>query len=188
MKENKNEMGKKGEAIARQGLVLADGRGHQFGHFVVAGAHRELHGDAALGRQGQLGAHQDGEAAAEDAGQQQRVMALALGHLVRPLARLQAQERDDVAHGLVQRADLRQRERLLQLVLVAQLLPRRAERRLGLTLHVVRHADLEVFQLNRANDRRFIRTELPPNLSELVSFQLGTGRFDLDIEEQCSSY
>ena len=52
-------------------------------------------------------------------GEQEGVARLAVGHLVRPLARLHAHELADLLDGLLQRLHRRQSVRVLQFVLVA---------------------------------------------------------------------
>ena len=77
-------------------LLAADGGGQHLGSRRVLAAHRQLHGDVLAERH--LGAHQHVVPAAVDARQVERVRALALRHLVRPLARLQPHELHHVAH------------------------------------------------------------------------------------------
>lgn len=73
--------------------------------------------------------------------------ALSLRYSVGELARLEAEERDDVADGLIQGADGGQGERLLQLVARAHLFPGGTERGFSRALNVVRYPNLNIFQL-----------------------------------------
>ena len=72
--------------------------------------------------------------------------ALALGNLVRPLARLQTEVHHDVLDSLVQGLE-GEAVGVLQLVLLPELLPRGPEVALHDPLDVVRHGDVEVLQL-----------------------------------------
>ena len=73
--------------------------------------------------------------------------ALSLRNSVGELARLEAEEGDDIADSLIQSADGGQGERLLELIARSHLFPGGAERGFSRALNVVRYPDLNIFQL-----------------------------------------
>lgn len=83
----------------------------------------------------------------ELARKEERMGALSFGNLFRPFTWLQAEERCDVAHSLVKRADGWQGEGLLQFVVRAHLFPGRPKRGLGRTLDMIRDSYLNVLKL-----------------------------------------